>query len=97
MPEENRNRKPWFSRLCNGALTWIACAVCGGILLLNVLYRVWIDQSIAEQVQILPSLWRSVGMLVLTAVLILAAGRLRGRRKPGEAVSYTHLTLPTKA
>ena len=47
MPDDTLRKEHWFSRLCNHALLWIACVVCGVILLLNILYRVWIDQSSA--------------------------------------------------
>lgn len=93
MPDDTLRKEHWFSRLCNHALLWIACVVCGVILLLNILYRVWIDQSSAEQVLILPGLGRSVCFLVLTAVLVLTAGYLPVGKKLSERGCFLALSL----
>lgn len=91
MPEQGRNRTHRFSRLCSGALLWIACICCGGLLLLNVLYRVEVSHTDGELVTILPSALRGIGMLSVTAVLIFAAGFLPRDKKPRERTCFLAL------
>ena len=43
------------------------------------------------------SWWQFAAMVVDYAIKFVMIGVVPGGRKPSSAVSYTHLTLPTKA
>lgn len=67
-----KRKEQGFFRFCSNGLYLIACAVCIGLLLLNIVYRVQVSQEEVATIQV--SLLRSAGILILTglAVLLLA-------------------------
>ena len=65
-------RENWLSRLCNGGLLWIACGICGCLLLLNICFRTYIVEI--EKVSVQVSLRLSMAILALTAEAVVVAG-----------------------
>lgn len=72
MPDRISNQENPFSRFCASALYLIACVVCVGLLLLNMIYRV--ELSHEEVPTYLGSLPLSACIMALTALDVPTVG-----------------------